>query len=99
MAVKNKDELLEALKTLLAENDSNEAIEFLEDITDTIDTYEQSKADETDWKSKYEENDKEWRKRYKDKFFSSEPIGKPDDKPGKPEGTAMTVKDLFIESE
>ena len=32
--------------------------------------------DKEDWKMKYEQNDAEWRKRYKERFFSSE---KPDE--------------------
>ena len=35
----------------------------------------QISADGEDWKTKYEENDKEWRKKYQDRFFN----GTPDD--------------------
>ena len=32
-----------------------------------------NKTDDTDWKSKYEELDKTWRERYKERFFSELP--------------------------
>ena len=71
MAVKKKEEILEQIKNLLGENDSDDAIQLIEDVSDTIG----EPKDETDWKAKYEENDKEWRTRYRDRFY-----GKVDDK-------------------
>ena len=49
--------------------------------------------DETDWKSKYEENDKQWREKYRDRFFNADGDGnKPlDEEPPKP----MNFDDLF----
>lgn len=66
MAVKTKDELLQAINSIegLAEDAS---ISLIEDISDTMDSY----SDATDWKSKYEENDAAWKKKYKERFFSS----------------------------
>ena len=99
MAVKKKDELLNALKELLADNDSDTALEFLGDFTDTMNAHEQEDIDKEDWKAKYDENDAAWRKKYKERFFSMEPVGGEDKKPSRPEGTPMTVSDLFKETD
>ena len=70
--VKTKDEILEAIKSRIGEDNSDETIAFLEDITDTLNDYEDKTKTDTDWKAKYEANDKEWRKRYTDRFFNND---------------------------
>lgn len=99
MAVKTREEILESLKTRLGENPDDESISFLEDVTDTLDNFEKrANGDGTDWKSKYEENDANWRKKYTERFFSDEPepSPKPDPNP-KPDDTPRTFSDLFKE--
>lgn len=63
--VRNLDEILQSVRAVIGDNSSDEAIALIEDITDTLN-------DTTDWKKKFEENDSEWRKKYRDRFF--EPI-------------------------
>lgn len=70
MAIKTVDELIEAVKARVGEDNSDETIALLEDISDTF----AAQHDGTDWKQKYEENDAEWRQKYKDRFSK-----KPDD--------------------
>lgn len=77
MAIKTKDELINNIKTFIGENDSDEALALLEDVSDTFADFETKTADSTDWKSKYEENDKAWRTKYKERF--SAPIKSQDD--------------------
>lgn len=99
MAVKTREEILESFKTRLGENPNDESISFLEDVTDTLDDFEKrANGDGTDWKSKYEENDANWRKKYTERFFSNEPEPnpKPDTKP-EPDDTPRTFSDLFKE--
>ena len=67
MAVKSKEEILEAVKKYVGEDVSDEALGFIEDLTDTLDDRE----DPEEWKRKYEENDADWRRRYKERFFGS----------------------------
>lgn len=76
MAVKSKDELLNALKAKIGDDDSDDTLAFIEDVTDTIDDLNKRVSDSGDWKAKYEQNDKEWRQKYRDRFFSG---GKDDD--------------------
>ena len=99
MAVKTREEILESFKTRLGENPDDESISFLEDVTDTLDDFEKrANGDGTDWKSKYEENDANWRKKYTERFFSDEPEPnpKPEPKP-EPNNTPRTFSDLFKE--
>lgn len=73
------EELLESAKNILGENSSDEALAFIEDITDSY-----SKP-EVDWEAKYKENDAQWRQKYRDRFYSDVPQEKDeypeDDKP------------------
>lgn len=72
--IKTKDELLNILKERIGEDTSDEALAFIEDITDTITDFEKrAEGDGVDWKKKYEDNDAEWRAKYKERFFSGEP--------------------------
>ena len=96
MAVKKINEILESYKALYSENDGEKDIEFLEDITDTLNDYESRVSDSTNWKEKYEENDAEWKKRYRDRFFGGEPNEQ--DEPDEPE-VPKTYDDLFKEGE
>lgn len=101
--VKSKADILEAIKKRIGEDSSDEALSFLEDVTDTLNDYdEKAKGDGTDWKSKYEENDKQWRDRYRERFFSGssdndkELLGAKEP-PKKEEETEVTIDDLFTE--
>ena len=71
--IKTKDELIEMVTKRIGEDTSDEAIAFLEDVTDTLNNYETITADNTNWKEKYEENDKEWRTKYKERFMNGDP--------------------------
>ena len=99
MAVKTREEILESFRTRLGENPDNDSISFLEDVTDTLDDFEKrANGDGTDWKSKYEENDANWRKKYTERFFSDEPELDPKAEPKpEPDDTPRTFSDLFKE--
>lgn len=85
MAVRTREEILESVRARVGEQTDDETIAFIEDISDTLTDLEtRANGDGTDWKAKYEENDSEWRKRYTERFYSSEPednpeLPKPDD--------------------
>lgn len=100
MAVKTREEILEELRARVGEQTDDETIAFLEDVTDTLsDLEEKAKGDGTDWKAKYEENDGEWRKKYTERFYSSDPDPDPgpDPEPPKPGVTQKpkTFAELF----
>lgn len=100
MAVKTMSEILDSIKARIGDDTSDEAIGFIEDITDTMNDMETRANESTDWKSKYEENDREWRQKYTERFFSEEV--NIDDKihsPNKPpeETKKITFESLFEE--
>lgn len=93
MAVKTRDEILATIRARLGEDTSDDALAIIEDIDDTFKFYETSASE--DWKSKYDELDSTWRKRYRDRFFQ-----KPDDKETTPEDVVDdNEEDLKEESE
>lgn len=68
--VKSKEEIMGSLKNILGDNTSDEALVLLEDVNDTLSVDNESiKAEMESWKNKYEENDAEWRKKYRDRFY------------------------------
>lgn len=67
MAVRTRDEILAAIRTRLGDDTSDDALTIIEDIDDTFKDYETRTGE--DWKTKYEELDTQWRKRYRDRFF------------------------------
>lgn len=98
---KTVEELRTALQALIGERTDDEALEFIEDFNDSIE--ELSNKDSEDWKTKYEQNDAEWRKKYRDRFFNGrvdEDIEKP--KPNtheEPDEEKTTIDDLFIKED
>lgn len=66
MAVISKEDLLKRISEVIGEDNSDEALSLLEDATDTITDFENRGSE--DWKTKYEENDAEWRKKYRERF-------------------------------
>lgn len=94
MAVKTREEILASLRSRVGEQTDDETISFIEDLTDTLSDLEtKARGDGTDWKAKFEENDQEWRKKYTERFYGSEPNepSTPEPDPPKPK----TFADLF----
>lgn len=70
--IRTKDELIKAVSEFIGENDADEAIAILEDVTDTLEDFEKrADGDGEDWKKKYEDNDKTWREKYRSRFVKS----------------------------
>lgn len=96
MAVRTREEILAEVRARLGEQTDDETIAFMEDISDTISDLEtKAKGDGTEWKTKFEENDAEWRKKYIERFYSSDP--NPDPEPPNPNDTTKpnTFAELF----
>lgn len=95
------DELRTALQELIGERTDDEALTFIEDFNDSVE--ELSNNDSEDWKTKYEQNDAEWRKKYRDRFFNGkadkdikDPKAKTQEEPDEEE---TTIDDLFIKED
>lgn len=91
MAVRTRDELITAVNTIIGETPDDNGLSLLEDISDTFASYD----DTEDWKTKYEENDAEWRKRYKERFEGKKVIVEENEDDGKKEKTKF--EELFEE--
>ena len=99
MAIKSREDLLKSLNTLFGDNSTDENLAILEDVTDTLKDYEEKTADQTDWKTKYEQNDAEWRKKYKERFLSGETIKDEQEEDVKKDSKSLTFDSLFKERE
>lgn len=96
MAILTYEEYMSKMQSILGERDDEEALGFLQDTKDTFANYTNNSGE--DWKSKYEENDAAWRKRYRDAFFTGakdDPtlVEPPVDTPTEP----LTFDNLFKE--
>ena len=101
MAVKTRDEIMEAIRKRIGEDTSDDAISLLEDVTDTFADYETKVADKTDWKTKYDEMDASWRKKYMDRFSgkTGEEIKEEQEEQIKDDSEPRTFDELFTERE
>lgn len=90
--VRTKEELLSSLRTVFGDNNDDNTIAIFEDVSDTIDSFNDGK----DWKAEADRIDKEWRQKYHDRFFTSAPAD--DEDPldaGNPEPKPLTFEALF----
>lgn len=101
MAVKTRDEIMEAIRKRIGEDTSDEAISLLEDVTDTFADYETRVVDKTDWKTKYDEMDASWRKKYMDRFSgkTGEEVKDEQEEQIKDDSEPRTFDELFTERE
>lgn len=86
MAKRTFAELVEKIKTYTGDRDDDETLSLMEDINDTLNN-------ETDWQAKYNENDKAWRAKYKQRFETGT-LDEPDE-PDEPEEKPITFDQLF----
>lgn len=105
MAVLSKEEFMNRLKEHIGDDTSDEAMTFIEDMTDTFNDMETRSSGNSNeqWKQKYDELDKSWRKKYKDRFFNSETtpadIIEEQEEDIKDDAKEKTYEDLFEERE
>lgn len=74
MAIRTREELMAQLQTMVGEDTSDETLSFIQDVSDTLGA-DNSAQRITELETQLEEQDKEWRKKYRDAFFT----GKADD--------------------
>ena len=100
MAKKTLEELTGEFNLIVGDNDSEDVLAFLEDLTDTMNA--EPPAESEDLRSRVEELEgqlRDLRKRYRDRFY-----GRTDDKEEdeaveteKVDGDSIKIKDLFKE--
>ena len=67
MAVKKREELLSAISELVGDAPDDKGLTIIEDFSDTMDELEKGGGE---WENKYNELDKSWRKKYKERFLN-----------------------------
>ena len=72
MARRTKDEIMSAVRARIGDSTEDADLNFIEDISDTLDGYEADAQE--DWKKKYEDNDRQWREKYKARFLSNDTV-------------------------
>ena len=105
MAVLNKEEFMKRLQERIGEDTSDEAMTFIEDMTDTFNDMETRSNNDSnaEWEKKYNDLDASWREKYKARFFNSEttPADVKDEQEDdvKDDAKEKTYADLFEERE
>lgn len=90
MAKKSFSDLRAQVQAFLGEAPSDEGLTLLEDINDTL-------ADGEDWRTRYEDNDRNWRARYAKRFSDGPltPEGQGDGGKSAPDPSRLRISDLF----
>lgn len=75
MSVLTSDEFKNTVEKIVGDNLSDENLKIMEDLTDTYNDLQTKITEQGDYKTKYEENDKQWREKYASRFMEggSEP--------------------------
>ena len=101
MAILSRDDFFNAIKTRIGDDTSDDAIKFIEDVTDTYNALDNNNSGE-DWEKRYNENDKMWREKYRARFFDSETKNDPTDipevekkDPEQERAESISINDLF----
>lgn len=99
MAVLTQEEAVARIAGYVGDRNGDEDISFIEDLNDTLSDLDSRAGGQEDWKTKYEENDKQWRDRYKERFGSGETgngtIAPPPSDAEDPEPPSYDFADLF----
>lgn len=88
--IRTTEEIMELLKTRVGDDADDDSLALIEDVSDTLNSLKESE----DWKQKYETNDAEWRKKYRDRFFDGNNDG--NTKREEDEVPKTRFEDLFI---
>ena len=73
MPILDKEKYFNRLHERIGTDTSDEAISFLEDMTDTFNDLEKrANGNGEDWKKKYQELDEAWKAKYRHRFMNSD---------------------------
>lgn len=95
MSIVSKEVLIKRLSEKFGDDNSDEVIQLTEDLSDTLNDFDSRINDTEDWKTKFEENDNMWRKKYKDRFLESSGNDNESHEQDDDENTSVTFNDLF----
>ena len=98
MSILTKEEMLTKIRQIAGDQEASDiALELYDDVEDTYTSFSTEIPAGEDWKTKYEENDKAWRERYKNRFFNRNDDEKLDGVITN--AKTITIDDLFKEKE
>lgn len=98
MAIRTREEILNSVRGVIGESADDQTLELLDDITDTLtDLENRANNDGENWEQRYRENDAEWRKKYRDRFFSGKTSEDAEDEPEHEPRKNYTFESLFKE--
>ena len=99
MAIVSNEDLIQRVTALIGESTTDENISLIEDVTDTLQDYTNRTQDSTNWQERYNENDREWRKRYTERFSNnaSQGVENPPPSGGTQIDEKLTFDSLFKE--
>ena len=99
MSILNREEFLNQIKARLGDDTSDEGIAFLENLTDTYDDLDRrAKGDGKDWKAEAKRIDDDWRRKYRERFFSGNTNDNDNDDFTDPDvPKSLTFENLFKE--
>lgn len=95
--IKSTTELLDSLRTKLGDDISDESLALIEDVNDTMNDLKNKATKAEEFEQKYKDNDAEWRKKYRDRFFNTESTETEDDYRDEEDNKMRTFEDLFKE--
>ena len=96
--IRTMEEIITAVNGLIPEGEAtDEQLAILEDLTDTLTDLTTRAADQTDWQSRYEALDAEWRKKYRDRFLGPEEEEEEEEEEEGSEEAPIKYEDLFEE--
>ena len=97
MAILNRDDFFARINSVVSDNSSDEAISFVEDMSDTYNALASQNEEAAEWERRYHENDEAWRKKYQNRFFrgDAEIIGETSTGDEEIPPDEVTIDDLF----
>ena len=83
MSVKQISEILESVNTYLGDKNDDATLEFIGDLSDTLNSFKDSEDKIATLEREKSELDNSWRKKYRERFFSPAPKEEepPEEKP------------------
>lgn len=98
MAVLPREEFMQAVQSIVGDNTDDNMLSFVENMTDTYnDLSERANPNGVNWEERYRQNDEEWRRKYKERFFNTE--ADPPQPQNPPTPKKLTFDELFTQGE
>lgn len=96
MAILNRDDFFNRIHEQIGSDTSDEAIAFVEDMSDTYNSLEsRANGDGEDWEKKYHELDEAWKKKYRHRFFNGGDRSVVDESEDETRKEDITIDELF----